>query len=181
MSDWDFILKNKPVVVRTAGLAVEMSLGYMLDGTTWYTQQQYDQLAGTELIPWDKITITIKLDQTIIFESNISGTTPITYAFEDSGSIQPHTLTIQVDGIGDQHRPRWPTGLNGGAMLKIHSITIEDMDMSSAITKLGTYVLEDGSVHIPTSLAGSNGTQTLPFTTPIYSWLIDNHRAILNR
>ena len=181
MSDWDFILKNKPVVVRTAVLAVEMSLGYMLDGTTWYTQQQYDQLADTELIPWDKITITIKLDQTIIFESSISGTTPITYAFEDSSSIQPHTLTIQVDGIGDQHRPRWPTGLNGGAMLKIHSITIEDMDMSLAMPTLGTYVLEDGSVHIPTSLAGSNGVQTLPFSTPIYSWLIANHQAILNR
>ena len=181
MSGWDFIFKNKPVVAKTAALAVKMSLGYMLDGNTWYTQEQYNQLPTVVPIPWDEIRIRIKLDQQIIFESVIDNLIHVTHVFEDSSSTQTHTLTIQVNGIDEQHRPRWPSGLNGGAMLKIHSITIEDMDMFWAMPTLGTYVLEDGSVHIPTGLAGSNGVQTLPFSTPIYSWLIANHQAILNR
>lgn len=181
MTEWDFILKNKPVVTKTASVMVEMSLGYMLDGTTWYTQQQYNQSIDVVPVPWDKIRITIKLDQQVIFESGINDTTQVTYSFEDSSSTQTHTLTIQVNGIDEQHRPRWPSGLNGGAMLKLHSITIEDMSMEWVMPTLGTYVLEDGSVHIPTGLAGSNGVQTLPFSTPIYSWLIANHQAVLNR
>lgn len=181
MSEWDFILKNKPVVAKTARLTIEMSLGYMLDGTIWHTQEQYNQMPKVVPIPWDKIRITIKLDQQIIFESEMADLTQLAHVFEDSSSTQDHALTIHVDGIDDQHRPRWPTGLNGGAMLKIHSITIEDMDMAWAMPTLGTYVLEDGSVHVPTGLAGSNGVQTLPFSTPIYSWLIANHQAILNR
>jgi hypothetical protein len=66
-------------------------------------------------------------------------------------------------------------------MLKIHGITIEDMDMSWTMSKLGNYILEDGSVNIATNLAGSNGIQTLPFTTPIYSWLIENHEFVLQK
>lgn len=181
MSEWDFILKNKPVVVNIARLDIKMSLGYMLAGTAWHTQEQYNQLLNVVPIPWDSIQITVQLDQQTIFKSTINNLTQITHEFEDSGNTQDHVLTIQVDGIDDQHRPRWPTGQSGGAMLKIHSIIIEDMDMFWAMPTLGTYVLEDGSVHIPTSLAGSNGTQTLPFSTPIYSWLIANHQAVLNR
>lgn len=173
MTEWDFILKNKPVAAKkTVSVIVEMSLGYMLDGTAWYTQQQYNQSTDVVSIPWNKIKITIKLDQQVIFESGLDDTTQVTYSFNDSSSTQPHTLTIQVDGLDNSHRPRWPSGLTGGVMLKIHSITIEDMDMSCVMPKLGTCVLEDGSVHIPTNLLGSNGTQTLPFTTPIYIWLV---------
>jgi hypothetical protein len=181
MTEWDFILKNKPVAAKTASVIVEMSLGYMLDGTVWYTQQQYNQLIDVVPIPWDKIRITIKLDQQVIFESGLNDTTQVTYSFEDSSSTQTHALTIRVDGLDDSHRPSGPTGLNGGVMLKIHNITIEDINMAWGMPRLGTYVLEDGSVHIPSGLAGSNGTQTLLFSTPIYSWLVANHRAILNR
>lgn len=181
MTEWDFILKNKPVVAKTASLVVEMSLGYMLDGTTWYTQQQYNELVDYVPIPWNKIKITIKLDQQVIFESSIHDTTQVAYSFEDSSHTQTHALTIQIDGLDESHRPRSPSGLNGGAMLRTHSIIIEDIDMALGMPRLGTYVLEDGSTHMPCDLAGSNGTQTLLFSTPIYRWLVANHRAILNR
>jgi hypothetical protein len=181
VSEWDFILKNKPVVIKTAVLTLTMSLGYMQAGTIWHTQEQYNQLPDVAPIPWDNIQITIKLDQQLIFESTINNLTQVTHVFEDSADIRHHALTIHINGINDQHRPRWPGDQSGGAMLKIHSITIEDMDMRWVMPELGNYILEDGSINIATELAGSNGIQTLPFTTPIYSWLIEHHKLILHR
>ena len=178
MTEWDFIFKNKPVVTNTARLDLTMSLGYMLAGITWYTQEQYNQLPNVVPIPWDRIQITVKLDQQVIFESKINGLVEVMHVFEDSGDTQHHTLTIHVNGIDNQHRPQWPTGQNGSAMLKWHYIAIENMDMCRVIPGLGNYILEDGSVNIATDLAGSNGTQTLPFTTPIYNWLIENHELV---
>ena len=180
MTEWDFIFKNKPVVANTARLDITMSLGYMLAGTAWHTQEQYNQLPNVVPIPWDRIQITVKLDQQVIFESKINGLVEVMHVFEDSSDIQHHTLTIHVNGIDNQHRPQWPTGQNGGAMLKLHSITIEDLDMCRIMSELGNYTLQDGSVNIATKLAGSNGIQTLPFTTPIYSWLIENHEFVYN-
>ena len=181
MSEWDFIFKNKPVVVNTARLDIKMSIGCMSDDTVWHTQEQYNQLPNVVPIPWDRIQITVKLDQQTIFKSGIDGLTQINHAFEDSNDTQSHVLTIHLDGIDEFHCPPWPTGSSGGVMLKIHGITIEDMDMSWTMSKLGNYILEDGSVNIATNLAGSNGIQTLPFTTPIYSWLIENHEFVLQK
>jgi hypothetical protein len=181
MSEWDFIFKNKPVVINTARLHITMSLGYMLAGTEWHTQEQYNQLLSVVPIPWDRIQITVKLDQQTIFKSTINDLVEVMHVFEDSVDTQSHVLVIHIDGIDDCHRPLWPTGQNGGAMLKVHSVLIEDLDMCRVIPKLGNYILQDGSVNIATNLAGSNGTQTLPFTTPIYSWLIENHDVVLNR
>lgn len=183
MTEWDFIFKNKPVVVNTARLNITMSLGYMLDSDTfiWYTQEQYNQESNVTPIPWDQIQITVALDQQTLFKSNVKDLTEITHEFEDSTVTQSHTLSIHIDGVDLCHRPLWPTGQNGSAMLKWHYIAIENMDMCRVIPGLGNYILEDGSVNIATDLAGSNGVQTLPFTTPIYSWLIANHELVLNR
>ncbi len=183
MSEWDFIFKNKPVVVNTARLGITMSLGYMLDSDTfiWYTQEQYNQVPGVTSIPWDRIQITVSLDQQTLFQSNVNGLIQLNHVFEDSDDTQPHVLNIHIDGIDKCHRPQWPTGQSGGAMLKVHSVLIEDLDMCRVIPKLGNYILQDGTVNIATELAGSNGTQTLPFTTPIYSWLIENHDVVLHR
>lgn len=180
MSEWDFIFKNKPVVVNTARLDITMSVGYMLDSDTfsWYTQDQYNQVPGVTPIPWDRIQITVALDQQTIFESDINNLIQITYEFEDSATTQSHVLAIHIDGIDDQHRPQWPTGQSGTAMLKIHSITVEDLDMCWVMSHLGNYILQDGSINIATDLAGGNGTLTLPFTTPIYTWLIENHELV---
>lgn len=180
MTEWDFIFKNKPVVANTARLDITMSLGYMLAGAEWHAQEQYNQLPDVVAIPWDRIQITVTLDQQIIFKSSINGLTQINHEFEDSEVTQSHVLAIHINGIDDCHRPQWPTGQNGSAMLKVHSITIENMDMCQVMSGLGNYILQDGSVNIATDLAGSNGVQALPFTTPIYSWLIENHEFVYN-
>lgn len=180
MTEWDFIFKNKPVVANTARLDITMSLGYMLAGTAWHTQEQYNQLPNVVPISWDRIQITVALDQQTIFKSSINGLTQINHEFEDSSDTQSHVLAIHIDGIDNCHRPLWPTGQSGSAMLKLHSITIEDLDMCRIMSELGNYTLQDGSVNIATDLAGSNGIQTLPFTTPIYSWLIENYEFVYN-
>jgi hypothetical protein len=152
----------------------------MLDSDTfiWYTQEQYNQVPGVTPIPWDCIQITVALDQQVIFESKINGLAEVMHVFEDSSDTQHHALTIHVNGIDDQHRPQWPTGQSGTAMLKIHSITVEDLDMCWVMSNLGNYILQDGTVNIATNLAGGNGILTLPFTTPIYSWLIENYELV---
>lgn len=74
-----------------------------------------------------------------------------------------HELRIEVRG-----RPT-------GAMLHIHSIRIEGLDMRLTMEDSGTCEL-DGEPAIPSEYMGQVGYQSLKFTTPIYPWLMANER-----
>ncbi len=74
-----------------------------------------------------------------------------------------HELRIEVRG-----RPT-------GAMLRIHSIRIEGLDMRLTMEDSGTCEL-DGEPAVPSEYMGQVGYQSLKFTTPIYPWLFANER-----
>ena len=74
-----------------------------------------------------------------------------------------HELRIEVRG-----RPT-------GAMLHIHRICIEGLDMRLTMEDSGTCEL-DGEPAVPSEYMGQVGYQSLKFTTPIYPWLMANER-----
>lgn len=181
MSDWKLIQRNKPAVSRPVDLRLTLSLGYMLNGTDWYSQEQYNLLTDVDPIPWEDIHVVATLDQQQIFKSTVNNVEEISCTFQDTQQEQTHQLTLEITGIGDLHRPRWPTGQYGSAMLKITNICIENINLQHAVPTLGQYLLQDGTVNFANELVGNNGSYLLSFTTPIYSWLIQHSALILNK
>lgn len=95
--------------------------------------------------------------QTIEFKHNIPEPP------SDSKEIIEHELRIEVRGK--------PTG----AMLHIHSIRIEGLDLRLTMEDSGECQL-GGESAVPSEYIGQVGYQSLKFTTPIYPWLFANER-----
>jgi hypothetical protein len=62
-----------------------------------------------------------------------------------------------------------------GAMLHLHIIRIEGLNMRLTMEDSGTCQL-DGETAIPSEYMGQVGYQSLKFNTPIYHWLLKNER-----
>lgn len=106
----------------------------------------------------------ILIDNKIITTKQLSiEITEFKYNIPDSDETIEHELRIEVRG-----RPT-------GAMLHIHSIRIEGLDMRLTMEDSGTCEL-DGEPAVPSEYMGQVGYQSLRFTTPIYPWLLANER-----
>jgi hypothetical protein len=81
----------------------------------------------------------------------------------DSNETIEHELRIEVRG-----RPT-------GAMLHVHNILIEGLDMRLTMEDSGTSEL-GGEPSVASEYMGQVGYQSLKFTTPIYPWLLANER-----
>lgn len=108
--------------------------------------------------------VLILIDNEIITTKQLSTEiTEFKYNILDSDETIEHELRIEVRG-----RPT-------GAMLHIHSIRIEGLDMRLTMEDSGTCEL-DGEPSVPSEYMGQVGYQSLRFTTPIYPWLLANER-----
>lgn len=108
--------------------------------------------------------VLILIDNEIITTKQLSTEiTEFKYNILDSDETIEHELRIEVRG-----RPT-------GAMLHIHSIRIEGLDMRLTMEDSGTCEL-DGEPSVPSEYMGQVGYQSLRFTTPIYPWLLANQR-----
>lgn len=85
------------------------------------------------------------------------------YRISDTEEITEHELRIEVRG-----KP-------SGAMLHIHKIAIEGLNMRLTMEDSGTCQLDNKSA-VPSEFMGQVGYQSLKFTTPIYPWLLANER-----
>lgn len=85
------------------------------------------------------------------------------YRISDTEEITEHELRIEVRG-----KP-------SGAMLHIHKIAIEGLNMRLTMEDSGTCQLDNKSA-VPSEFMGQVGYQSLKFTTPIYPWLLSNER-----
>lgn len=100
-------------------------------------------------------------DRVLLTQSLQTTTTYLTHKFSDEPG--EHDFRIVLKG-----NPQ-------GAMLHIHRITIEGLNMRSTIEDSGTCVMNNIS-HVPSEYMGQVGYQSLKFTTPIYPWLFKNER-----
>jgi len=106
----------------------------------------------------------ILIDNKIVTTKQLSTeVTGFKYNIPDSDETTEHELRIEVRG-----RPT-------GAMLHIHNICIEGLDMRLTMEDSGECQL-DGEPAVPSEYMGQVGYQSLKFATPIYPWLFANER-----
>jgi hypothetical protein len=136
----------------------------IIDGKTPYIKTALLEIefSGTANDPATFVFILI--DNKIVTTKQLS--TDIT-KFEchipDSDETIEHELRIEVRG-----KP-------AGAMLRVHDILIEGLDMRLTMEDSGTCEL-DGEPSVASEYMGQVGYQSLKFTTPIYPWLLANER-----
>lgn len=110
----------------------------------------------------DVIEIEIVFDnRTILSQPLTTQVTKLLHMFDDEPG--EHELQIALKG-----NPQ-------GAMLHIHHVRIEGLDMRMTMEDSGTCVMNN-TLHVPSSYMGQVGYQSLKFTTPIYAWLFENER-----
>jgi hypothetical protein len=136
----------------------------IIDGKTPYAKTAVLEIefAGTANDPAMEVSIVV--DNKVMLTKTLS--TDIT-KFEchipDSNETIEHELRIEVRG-----RPT-------GAMLHVHDILIEGLDMRLTMEDSGTCEL-GGEPSVASEYMGQVGYQSLKFTTPIYPWLLANER-----
>ena len=136
----------------------------ILDGKTPYNKTALIEIefSGTSADP--AMFVLIVIDDKVLMTKQLSAdTTKFEYQLPDHENPAEHDLRIEVRG-----NP-------AGAMLHIHSICIEGLDMRLTMEDSGTCKL-DGEPAVPSEYMGQVGYQSLQFTTPIYPWLIANER-----
>ena len=110
----------------------------------------------------DDIVIEIVLDdRKILSQPLTTKVSKLCYMLDDEPG--EHELRISLKG-----NPQ-------GAMLCIHSILIEGLNMRMTMEDSGTCVMNNVP-HVPSEYMGQVGYQSLKFTTPIYPWLLANER-----
>lgn len=136
----------------------------ILDGKKPYQKTALLEIefSGTATDP--VMTVAILIDGKEIMVQRLStDTTQFEHAIPDHAETVEHELRIEVRG-----RPT-------GAMLHLHSVRIEGLDMRLTMEDSGTCEL-DGKPAVPSEYMGQVGYQSLRFATPIYPWLLANER-----
>ena len=158
LTDWDFIKQNKPLVAKTVELSMRMSMG-KLTGQIWNT---------TFSDRWRTVITTVQLNQQEIFSGVITEPLKLVWSFEDTKDLQAHQLTVTVQGL-DQLAEK-------NVMISMTDFTIEHLPLSKVIECTGTYLDSTQHINIAGEFMGKDGQTTIPFSTPIYRWLVDNQK-----
>jgi len=136
----------------------------IIDGKTPYVKIALLEIEFSSTVDAPGMFVVISVDEKILLMKQFSTqSTGFKYNIPDSGETTEHELRIEVRG-----RPT-------GAMLHIHRICIEGLDMRLTMEDSGTCEL-DGEPAVPSEYMGQVGYQSLKFTTPIYPWLLANER-----
>ena len=110
------------------------------------------------------VFVIITIDGDVAITKQLStDITNLQYRITDTEETKEHELRIEVRG-----KP-------SGAMLHLHRIAIEGLDMRLTMEDSGTCEL-DGQKAIPSEYMGQVGYQSLKFTTPICPWLLTNEQ-----
>lgn len=116
--------------------------------------------SGTAIDP--NMQIDILIDREVLLSQGLlTNITNFKYGVPDHAEQTEHELCIKVSGT--------PTG----AMLHIHNIRIEGLNMRRVLEESGVCEL-DGRSAVPSAYIGQSGYQSLKFSTPIYPWLLAN-------
>lgn len=176
-SDWDFISKNKPKALQKFNVCIDLEVGYT-EGDRWISIDEYQQLPGTQPIPWNSANIGIEIDNQLLFEDHTKSHMTINLCVNDDTRAD-HEFKLWFSNITDDHKPYLPgSTVEGGFMIRLLDFSIDNLSVMTVIDRIASYVLTDGSVVCSSTFFGSNGHLRLDFSTPIYRWL-HSHRAVL--
>jgi hypothetical protein len=176
--DWEFIKHNKPTPSNTISLEINLWLGYMYNGDTWVSQDQYDSAPGTELIPWHSVSVSLVIDQQLVYQGTPIEQRLIQYQMPDSGE---HSIEIAINGLNDRHRPVWPKDRSYGSVMLQITGTFEHMPLNLLMSSFGSYHTNDGQNNVATQIMGQNGIQRWNFTSPFYHWIHQRRNVIIGQ
>lgn len=176
---WNFISKNKPAADRPVAVSLDLFLGYLKNGTDWYSADQYAEISNSQM-HWNNIVVTVSIDSEVLYSDSPTTALTLTHDFQDSGQTQVRVFKIEIRGLSDDHNPPWPdTGEPGGVALRVQG-HIDHVPLSLLMPKLGKYVVDhDGSTNVATEIMGQNGSQTLVIETPFYAWLHQHRESLI--
>lgn len=177
---WEFISKNKPAANQSICLSINLLLGYLKNGETWYTVAEYNQMFGTQTAPELGVSVQVSVDQDIVYLGNSTQPICIDYQFQDSEQPQNRQIKIVLQGLGHHHSIKWPgTGEPLGLALRV-SGHLENLPLKLIMPKFAKYFVEDDqSINVATEILGQNGYQLLDFQTPFYSWLHQHREGLI--
>lgn len=123
---------------------------------------------------WDQPPRTkIYLDSTVIYQGLVEHAQRITHEFDlMEGAHELKVLLMGKDG-------RTQTIVQDGEIIKdqllnIDAVYFDDINLGYACQALSEYVTDNGVKWDNMVNLGINGTWTLRFSTPIYTWLLEN-------
>jgi hypothetical protein len=134
----------------------------IFQGKVAYRKQASLEIEFSSTAQENNLIVEISLDTRVILSQPLTTkVTTLLHMFDDEPG--EHELRIELKG-----NPQ-------GAMLHIHHILIEGLNLRLTMEDSGTCLM-DNIAHVPSEYMGRPGYQSLKFTTPIYPWLLANER-----
>lgn len=156
------ILKGKPIAATpVVTIQLQLEAGCLSNQGDWHCQF----INNTQ--------VRVKIDDTVIYENTVdAGVIALEFSLANENQHTPHCLTISVAGL-DVFRPDWSDEIN--PVIKIHSMKIDDVDVTSMLMAHSNYVLCSGQSHPVSQYLLYDGKQSLMFYAPIYRWILENY------
>lgn len=173
-------MPGKIEYVKQGTIDIEISAGAMVDYKTWVPATHHQTYFNNQVVPYyQHLELEITIDGVVLL-SQVVGTDTIKFHhdFLDSETDCDHTLVITVKGLEPEFN-QFYQDKDVFTMLKINSISIENLPMQYLLEQIGQYH-HDTTVDSGSRYLGYNGHCILNFKTPIYVWLFSNDEIIKN-
>jgi len=172
-------IPGKIPYVKRASLKLAISAGIMIDQQDWVPITEHHNKFGNKYAePYESIVVTVTLDDCVLAQQNMQQPLNLECEFLDTSDYTEHCLTITVEGFDLKFYDHVQGIGSPYPMIRIDTLSIEDLSMLQLIQDLDTRVSYQDSNTVETSVMplymGSRSYQTLKFSTPIYVWLLDN-------
>lgn len=170
---------GKKYTASKFNLSLIVEPGSMVNWETWIPARESHKLFD---MPYEKLTVEAWYDNTILIASSplSESVILINVALPDDHETRDHVITIKLSGKADGHTFHYTEDKMAVGMIKV-KLYIEDLPIN--------YCLEGQDVFYATGrdtaqnwaeYMGENGEQRIRLSTPIYTWLVDNHAEIVS-
>ena len=134
----------------------------ILNGKIPYRKQASLEIEFSGTKQENNITVEILLDERVVLSQLLTTeVTKLLHMFDDEPGERELRIVLK--------------GTPQGAMLHVHHIRIEGLNLRLTMEDSGTCIMNNVP-HIPSEYMGQAGYQSLKFSTPIYPWLLENER-----
>ena len=120
----------------------------------------------------------VSVDDRVLFAGDPIGSHDLVVSISDDDG--QHQLQFQLSGKTSDHTEIGPDGnILQDTVITVSDIAFDEIQLGHMVSELSSYQ-HDLNGTGPTvqdqffGVMGCNGTMSLPFTTPIYLWLLEN-------
>lgn len=123
---------------------------------------------------WDVIPrAKVKLDGVVLFQGEVSQ--PLTLKHEFNLIEGDHVIEVLLTNKDGRRDTIMENGkIVKDMLLTIDSVVLDDIDLGYLVTTGSIYETDEGNKHTNMTNLGWNGSWKLPFTSPVYMWLLEN-------